>query len=208
MAGKRELEALLSNYLDFNVGQQQRNFLQDKTIKLVKRPVQRYSYALTRAALNVFVQHHFADPLNSLAFDRDGFAENVQQYVPYAWPYYLESAQESLTLAIIEPLRELTFTGWFPGGGNRFGAWHRMDFREFQMDVLLQVSNEKGRLGAFQGHCYLHNDENLGASRPPDSGTSCKELGSLHMQIITDEMLESLGISPESAISAIKWQMK
>jgi hypothetical protein len=208
MATNRELAALLDNYLEFNIGEMQRNFDLDKTIKLVKRPVQRYSYALMRASLNVFVHRHFADPLNSLAFDGEHFAEEVRAYVPQAWPYYLEEARQSLPTASMEPLEPLQFKDWEVGGGNRIGAWHRLDFREFELDVLLQVSNEKKRLGAFEGLSFLHRDQSQGETTRPGDDSGASQLGSLHMQIITDEILESLGISPESAISAIKWQMK
>jgi hypothetical protein len=204
----RTLEALLDSYQDFDIGELQRNFDQDKTIELVKRPVARYSYALMRASLNVFVQHHFADHLNSLAFDRDSFCEEVRRYVPQVWPYYLEEAQARLPTARITQLFELEFQDWRPQGKNRFGAWHRLTFPEFRVDVLLQISNAKVRLGAFEGLCFLDNDQNKSYRLPDVHEETCQHLGSLHLQTITDEILEALGISPESAISAIKWQMR
>ncbi len=204
----RALEALLVNYQDFNIGELQLDFDQDKTIELVKRPVQRYSYALMRAALNVFIQHNFADHLNSLAFDRDSFAENVKQYVPQVWPYYLEEAQYTLPSATITQLHPLEFVNWTLAGQYQFGAWHRLNFVEFEVDVLLQITNSKGRLGGFHGLCFLDNDQNSVYQLPNDKSGACQNLGSLHLQHVTDEILEALGISPESAISAIKWQMR
>jgi hypothetical protein len=128
--------------------------------------------------------------------------------VPQVWSYYLEEAQAALPTATIAPLHDLEFRDWVPGGKSRFGAWYRMDFKEFETDVLLQVSNDKGRLGAFEGLCFLHNDENQTYPTGGKVADNSSQLGSLHLQIITDEILESLGITPESAISAIKWQMK
>ena len=156
----------------------------------------------------MFAHHHFADPLNALAFDCDGFAHNVRNYVTQVWPYYLEEAQTSLRSASIHLLHDIEFCDWGPGGSYRFGGWHRMDFREFKTDVLIQVSNGKARLGAFEGLCFLHNDQNSNYRTPAVQNDFCYQLGSLHLQIITDEILESLGITPESAISAIKWQMR
>ena len=208
MGMARALEALMDSYQDFDIGDLQRNFEQDKTGELVKRPVARYSYALVRAALNVFVQHNFADPLNSLAFDRDSFSADVQRYVPQVWQYYIEEAQGALASAKIQQLQALAFKNWAPEGKNLVGAWHRLDFMEFQLDVLFQVSNRKGRLGAFEGLCFLDNDQNTDFKHPAGQGEACQHLGSLHLQTVTDEILDALGISPESAISAIKWQMR
>ncbi len=206
--GPQALEELMENYRDFNIGDMQRNFYQDKTVELVKRPVARYSYALMRAALNVFVQHHFADNLNTLAFDRDGFCSDVQKYVPQVWPYYLEEAQATLPNTRIVQICDLEFIDWGQAGKNQFGAWHRLTFPDFQVDVLIQVSNHKARLGAFEGLCLLDNDRNKSYTVPSDQAESCQHLGSLHLQSIIDEILEALGITPESAISAIKWQMR
>lgn len=208
MGMARALEALMDSYQDFNIGNLQRNFEQDKTVELVKKPVARYSYALVRAALNVFVQHNFADPLNSLAFDRDSFSADVQRYVPQVWQYYLDEAQDSLQTARIRQLQKLEFKDWVPAGKNIFGAWHRLDFVDFQLNVLLQVSNPKGRLGAFEGLCFLDNDQNTTYQHPAGQDETCQHLGSLHLQTVTDEILDALGITPESAISAIKWQMR
>ncbi|MEJ8568497.1 hypothetical protein [Elongatibacter sediminis] len=209
MTRERTLDALLTNYQDFDIGELQRNFELDKHEERVKRPVARYSYALMRAALNVFVQHNFADHLNTLAFDRDTFCENVQRYVPQVWAYYLQEAQESLPSARISQLFDLEFLDWGQGGANRFGAWHRLTFPEFQVDVLLQVSNGKARLGAFEGLCFLDNDRNRQFSLPEGhEHEACQHLGSVHLQTITDEILQALGITPESAIAAIKWQMR
>jgi hypothetical protein len=208
MAIASTLDALLDNYQEFDVGDLQRSFYQDKTIQLIKRPVARYSYALVRASLNVFVQRNLADHLNSLAFDRDSFFEEVKGYAPQVWPYYLEEAQAALPSARITQLHELDFKNWGPDGKRCFGAWHRLTFPEFPVDVLLQLSNQKGRLGAFEGLCFLDNDQNTDYRLPGDHEQSCQHLGSLHLQVITDEILESLGISPESAISAIKYMMR
>lgn len=208
MGMARALEAVMDSYQDFDIGNLQRNFDQDKTDELVKSPVARYSYALMRAALNVFVQTNFADPLNSLAFDRDSFSADVQQYVPQVWPLYLEAAQQTLHLAKIHPLHGLEFKNWGPEGTNQFGAWNRFDFLEFQLDVLFEVSNPRGRLGAFDGRCYLDNDQNTLFLRPRNADRACHHLGSLHLQSVTYEILAALGISQESAISAIKWQMR
>ena len=204
----RTLDALMDNYQEFDIGELQRNFEQDKNFELVKRPVARYSYALMRAALNVFVQHNFADHLNALAFDRDSFHDDVMRYVPQVWAHYLEDAQAALPTARLEPWCDLEFQDWKPSGRNRFGAWHQLLFPEFRLDVLLQISNPKGRLGAFAGLCFLDNDQNQGYRLPDDHADACQHLGSLHLQVITDEILQALGISPESAISAIKWQMR
>jgi hypothetical protein len=208
MAQGRALDALLESYQEFDLGQLQRNFNEDKTATLVKQPVPRYSYALMRAALNVFVQHNFAAHLNSLAFDKDSFQENVQYYVPQVWPHYLEDAQNTLGRAKIQQLFPLEFKDWGPGGKNRFGAWHRLDFFEFKVDVLFQVSNPKARLGAFEGLCFLGSDLKLNYQTAEDSHSTCNHLGSSHLQNMTDEILDSFGISPESAIAAIKWQMR
>lgn len=209
MSTGKTFEALLHSYQDFDSGASQRLFDIDKNIELVKRPVARYSYALMRASLNVFVQHNFADHLNALAFDRDSFCDDVRRYVPEVWPYYLEEAQESLSSARLSPLFELEFLDWGRGRKNQFGAWHRLDFVEFSVDVLLQVSNARARIGAFEGVCYLDNDQNTQYRLPANhSAETCQHLGSVHLQMIIDEVLESLGISPESAISAIKWQMR
>ena len=161
-----------------------------------------------RAALNVFVQHNFADHLNALAFDRDSFCADVRRYVPQVWPYYLEEAQDTLPSAKMIQLHELEFLDWSPSGENQFGAWHRMIFPDFQTDIQIQVSNRKARLGAFEAWCFLESDQNRAFSRPPDHSEVCQHLGSVHLQSITDEILDALGISPESAISAIKWQMR
>jgi hypothetical protein len=204
----KTLDALLDSYQEFNIGELQRNFYQDKTVQLIKRPVARYSYALVRASLNVFVQHNFADHLNSLAFDRDSFFEDVRRYVPEVWPYYLEEAQATLPSARITQLHELEFKNWGVGGMRCFGAWHRLTFTEFPIDVLLQLSNEKGRLGAFEGLCLLDNDQSGDYHLPDDHDQTCQHLGSLHLQAIIDEILEALRISPESAISVIKYMMR
>ena len=208
MGMARGLEALMDSYQDFNIGDLQRNFEQDKTVELVKRPVARYSYALMRAALNVFVQNNFADPLNSLVFDRDSFSADVQRYVPQVWQYYLDEAQESLQTARILPLHALEFRDWVPAGKNIFGAWHHLNFVDFQLNVLFQVANPKGRLGAFEGLCFLDNDQITTYQRPAGQDDTCHHLGSLHLQTVTDEILDALGISPESALSVIKWQMR
>lgn len=208
MAQLKALDALIDNYQEFDIGVLQRDFDDDKTVQLVKRPVPRYSYALMRASLNVFVQHNFADHLNTLAFDRDNFKRNVQEYVPYVWPQYLEEAQSSLSRAKIKQLYPLEFFDWQPGGQYRFGAWHRIDFFEFEVDLLFQVSNPKAILGRFEGLCYLDNDLELSYTYVKCADTSCHLLGSTHLQNMTDEILDSLGISPESAIAAIKWQMR
>ncbi len=208
MGMARGLEALMDSYQDFNIGDLQRNFDQDKTVELVKKPVARYSYALMRAALNVFVHHNFAEHLNTLAFDCTSFAVDVQRYVPQVWPYYLEEAQDSLQSVKILQLHELEFKDWLPKGQNAFGAWHRFDFADFQLDVLFQLSNFKARLGGFTGLCFLDNDQNIKYERQAMQADSCHNLGSLHLQSVTDEILDALGISPESAISAIKWQMR
>jgi hypothetical protein len=202
------LDALMDNFQNFDIGKSQSNFLQDKSDQLIKSPVERYSYALVRAGLNVFVQHGFADNLNSLAFDRDNFGANVQMYVPHVWPHYLEVAQTTLPTAKISQLCDLEFKDWGHGGTYRFGAWHHLAFPEFQINVLLEVSNGKGRLGAFEGTCYCENDKNTLYRLPANDAINCHNLGPLHLQLITDEMLEALGIAPESAISAIKWQMR
>lgn len=208
MARTTALDALMDSYQDFDIGALQRNFDNDKTDQLVKRPVERYSYALVRAALNVFAQHNFADHLNTLAFDKDGFYDDVKKYVPEIWQYYLEEAQDNLGTTTIKQLSDLEFKDWGPGKRTRFGAWHRMNFHEFQVDVLIQVSNPKGRLGAFEGICFLENDQNRDYEMPHSQSETCHHLGSMHLQTVTDEILDSLGISPESAISAIKWQMR
>ncbi|HLF30673.1 MAG TPA: hypothetical protein VI566_06550 [Xanthomonadales bacterium] len=208
MGMPRALEALMDSYQEFDIGELQRNFEEDKTVQLLKRPVARYSYALVRAALNVFVQHNFADPLNSLAFDRDTFGVDVQRYVPQVWSYYIEEAQGCLATSRIKQLCELEFKDWRPEGKNQFGAWHRLDFADFQLDVLFQVSNRKGRLGAFEGVCFLDNDQNTTYLHPAGQDQACHHLGPLHLQTVIDEILDALGISPESAISAIKWQMR
>jgi hypothetical protein len=202
------LDALLDNYQEFDIGQLQRSFYRDKTLQLIKRPVARYSYAMVRASLNVFVQRKFADHLNSLAFDRDGFFAHVRRYVPQVWPYYLEEAQATLPFARITQLHELEFRNWEPGSKRCFGAWHRLTFPEFPVDILLQISNQKGRLGAFEGLCFLDNDQNGDYCLPDDHEHTCQHLGSLHLQAIIDEILEALGISPESAISAIKYLLR
>jgi hypothetical protein len=88
------------------------------------------------------------------------------------------------------------------------GAWHRLIFPDFQTDILLQISNRKARMGGFQGLCFLDNDENRSYASPSDRSENCQHLGSLHLQTVIDEFLAALGISPESAISAIKWQMR
>lgn len=208
MAQGKALEWLIDNYQEFDIGMLQQNFDKDKTVQLVKRPVPRYSYALMRASLNVFVQHNFADHLNTLAFDRETFRENVQNYVPHVWPMYLEEAQATLSRAKVTQLFPLEFFDWVPGGACRFGAWHRFDFFEFKVDLLLQVSNPKAMLGKFEGLCYLDNDLDLNYRFEKIDDNSCHHLGSTHLQSMTDEILESLGISPESAIAAIKWQMR
>ena len=41
MGSPRALQALIDSYQDFNIGELQQNFYQDKTIELLKRPVQR-----------------------------------------------------------------------------------------------------------------------------------------------------------------------
>lgn len=206
MARASALEAFMDSYRDFDVGNLQTNFYQDKSEQLVKRPVDRYSYALVRAALNVFVQHNFADRLNGLAFDRDGFYDDVKRYVPLVWPEYLEEAQANLSTATIQPLYGLEFRNWRSKENGCLGAWHRMNFHEFQLDVLIQISNRSGRLGAFEGHCFLENCQNKDFTLPQDELDSCHHLGSAHLQIVADEILGSLGISTESVISAIKWQ--
>lgn len=208
MAHVRALDALLEGYQEFDLGQLQRNFYEDKTAERVKQPVPRYSYALMRASLNVFVQRNFADHLNSLAFDKDSFQENVQGYVPQVWPHYLEEAQDTLARAKVQQLFPLEFKDWEPGGKYRFGAWHRLDFFEFKVNVLFQVSNPKARLGAFEGLCFLDSDLKLNYQMAEDNGSICHHLGSSHLQTMTDEILESFGISPESAIAAIKWHMR
>ncbi len=208
MSRVRELDVLLDNYRNYNIGDQQSKFYQDMSDHLIKRPVERYSYALMRAGLNVFVERGFADPLNSLAFDRENFGANVQAYVPEVWPYYLEDAQASLPSAELTQLCDLEFKDWKPGGAYRFGAWHHLSFPEFEINVLLEVSNRKARLGAFEGQCYLENDDQKNYRLPDNDAISCQNMGSLHLQLITDEILESLNIAPESAISAIKWQMR
>jgi hypothetical protein len=114
MRNNNALADLMDSYQEFDIGQLQQKFYEDKTVELVKRPVARYSYALMRAGLNVFVQHHFADCLNSLAFDRDGFRDEVQKYVPQVWSYYLEEAQETLPSAKILQMRDLEFVDWGP----------------------------------------------------------------------------------------------
>lgn len=208
MSRTTALQALMESYQDFDIGTLQRSFDNDKIEHLVKRPVERYSYALVRAALNVFVQHNFADHLNTLAFDKDSFYDAVKVYVPQIWDYYLEEAQDNLGTAKIKQLNTLEFKDWGPGRRTRFGAWHRMNFHEFKIDVLIQISNPRGRLGAFEGLCFLENDQNKDYQMPDNQLDTCHHLGSLHLQTVTDEILESLRISPESAISAIKWQMR
>jgi hypothetical protein len=204
MTRTRALEALITSYQDFDFGSLRKNFDNAKSDQLVKRPVERYSYALVRAALNVFAQHNFADHLNTLAFDRDNFHDTVRAYVPQVWPYYLEEAQDSLGTALIRQINPLEFRDWLPGGRTRFGAWHRLNFHEFQVDVLIQISNKNARLGAFEGLCYLENDQNRDYAMPDNQVESCHHLGSMHLQTVADEILDSLGIAPESAISAIK----
>lgn len=202
------LDALMDSYQNFDIGELQRNFEQDKTVELINRPVERYSYALMRAALNVFVQHYFADNLNSLAFDRESFSSEVQNYVPKVWPYYLEDAQQTLGCAKLTQLCDLKFKNWGPGGSNRFGAWYNLELPEFEVALLMEVSNPRGRLGAFEGVCFLDNDQNTLYELPAVSEHGYQHLGSLHLNLITDEILEALGISPQSAMAAIKWQMK
>jgi hypothetical protein len=197
----------MDNYQNFDIGELQRNFELDRTLELIKRPVERYSYALMRAALNVFVQHYFANYLNSLVFDRVSFGSEVRNYVPQVWPHYLEDAQKTLTSAKISQLGALEFKDWGPEGANQFGAWHLLVFPEFKCNILLQISNSKSRLGAFEGLCFLENDQNALCELPTDRENTCHNLGPLHLQLIIDEMLEALGISPGSAMSAIKWQM-
>ncbi len=204
MTRTRALEALITSYQDFDIGILRKNFDNAKSDHLVKRPVERYSYALVRASLNVFAQQNFADHLNTLAFDRDSFHDNVRAYVPQVWHYYLEEAQDSLGTALIRQLNPLEFRDWQPGGRTRFGAWHRMNFHEFQVDVLIQISNERARLGSFVGLCYLENDQNRDYPMPDNQLESCHHLGSMHLQTVAEEILDSLGIAPESAIAAIK----
>jgi hypothetical protein len=208
MTQLKALDALIDNYQEFDIGVLQSKYDQDKTVQLVKRPVPRYSYALMRASLNVFVQHNFADHLNALAFDRDTFRQNVQEYVRCVWPQYLEEAQSKLSRAKIQQLNPLEFFNWEPGGACQFGAWHRFDFFEFKFDLLFQISNPSATLGKFEGLCYLENDLELKYAYEKFPGTSCHQLGCTHLQNMTDEILDSLGISPESAIAAIKWQMR
>jgi len=208
MTRSSALDALMDSYQEFDIGQLQRNFELDKSVELVNRPVARYSYALMRAALNVFVQHNFADHLNSLAFDRDSFCTDVQNYVPQVWPYYLEEAQATLGTSRIMQPHELQFLDWGPQGDKLVGAWHRLDFLDFQLNVLFQVSNRKGRLGAFEGLAFLDNDQNSLFGMPSGRSDTCRHLGSVHLQNVSDEILDALGISPESAISMIKWQMR
>jgi len=105
-------------------------------------------------------------------------------------------------------LHDLEFLDWGPEGGNRFGAWHNLIFPDFQTDILIEVSNCKARLGAFQGVCFLDNERNRTYTMPQNQADTCQHLGSLHLQTVTDEILAALGITPESAISAIKWQMR
>lgn len=204
----KELDVLMDNYQNYNCGDQQSAFYQDMSDHLIKRPVERYTYALMRAGLNVFVQRGFADPLNALAFDRENFGANVRAYVPQVWTYYLEDAQDVLPSAELTQLRDLEFKDWVPGGAYRFGSWHHLSFPEFEINVLLEVSNPKGRLGAFEGQCYLETDRTASYCLPANNASSSNNLGSLHLQLMTDEILESLNITPESAISAIKWQMR
>ncbi|MDT8322295.1 MAG: hypothetical protein RQ826_17400 [Xanthomonadales bacterium] len=204
----RTLDALLDSYHEFDMGELQRNYYQDKTSEFIKRPVARYSYAMVRATLNVFVQHNFANHLNSLAFDRENFYDNVRHYVPNVWSFYLEEAQATLPSAKLSQLCDLEFGNWGPAGSSCFGAWHRLTFPEFRVNVLLQIANDKGRLGAFEGFCFLDNDQQ-GQYRLPDGHEdTCQHLGSLHLQMIIDEILEALGIAPESVISAIKYLMR
>ena len=106
------------------------------------------------------------------------------------------------------PHRNIWKGGSRQEGKNQFGAWHRLTFPDFQVDVLIEVSNHKARLGAFEGLCLLDNDRNKSYTVPSDQAESCQHLGSLHLQSIIDEILAALGITPESAISAIKWQMR
>ena len=202
------LESLMSNYQEYDIGLLQKSYDKDKTGALIKRPVERYSYALMRASLNVFVQHGFADNLNSLAFDRDSFCSDVRNYLSQIWPCYLEEARESLPSAELAQTGELECKDWGPGGNNVIGAWHQLTFPEFEVNLLLQVSNKKGRLGAFEGLCFLENDHDASYELPQDHAITCHHMGSLHLQMITDEILEALGISPESAMSAIKWQVR
>lgn len=208
MPNAKTISALLNNYQDFEFGRMRQKLDEAKWDMRVVRPVDRYSYALTRAALNVFAHHNFAELLNCLAFDIDGFEVAVKEYVPQVWPVYIEDAQETLATATIEPLSPLQFKDWEPEGANRIGAWHRLMFPEFQVDVLFEVSNEMRRLGHFMGLCYLDTDKHPLFGLPEDHSGTCKRLGSIHLQTIAGEMLDALGISPESAISAIKWQMQ
>jgi len=208
MTNATNMEALVHNYHDFDIGKQQQHFTRYKTELRVNSPVERYSYALMRAALNVFVNHNFAESLNCLAFDKDTFAEEVKEFVVHQWPFYLEDAQRTLPTATLMQLSHLEFKDWGPEGSNRIGAWHRMVFPEFEVDFLLQISNARARLGCFEGLCFLDEDSSRFYSPPAGHQKTCTHLGSLHLQLITDEFLEALGISPESAIAAIKWQMR
>lgn len=208
MANTKTISALLQSYQDFDIGKLRQKLDQAKSDMRVVRPVERYSYALTRAALNVFLQHNFADMLNCLAFDIDDFEEAVAEYVPQVWPAYIADAQETLPTATIEPLSSLEFKDWHTGGAFRFGAWHRFTFPEFEVDVLWEISNELRRLGQFVGYCYLDTDKNQQFDMPPEHTGTCDRLLSVHLRTITHEILDALAISPEAAISTIKWQME
>lgn len=208
MSNARTITALMNNYKDFDIGGQRAKLDEAKSDMKVVRPVERYSYALTRAALNVFVHHNFAELLNCLAFDIDSFEDAVRDYVPQVWPAYIREAENTLATARIKQLTPLEFKDWEAEGGNRIGAWHRLTFPEVEVDVLWEVSNPPRRLGKFVGLCYLDTDRNQVFDEPVEHVKPYRRLGSLHLQMITDEMLDALGVSPETAISAIKWQMR
>lgn len=209
MANTRTLSALLHNYQDFDIGRLRQKLDQAKSDMRIVRPVERYSYALMRAALNVFVHQHFAEVLNCFAFNVDGFEEVVTDYVPQVWPAYVQDAQQTLATATIEPLSPLEFKdGRTASGAYRFGAWHRLTFPEFEVDVLWEISNQLRRMGHFEGYCYLDTDKNPLFAPPPDHAETCKRLLSVHLQTIADEILGALRISPEFAISAIKRQLE
>ena len=151
----------------------------------------------------------FADYLNSLAFDRDNFGANVQMYVPHVWPHYLEDAQTTLETAKISQLCDLEFKDWETGGTYRFGAWHHLAFPEFRsMSCWRELQTPKAGWGRSRGSVTWRMTRIRFIACLPMMQLTAITWVLCDLQLVTDEMLEALGISPESAISAIKWQMR
>lgn len=208
MTTARIIDALLHNYRDFDIGRLRCNFEQDKTDHRVLRPVERYSYALMRAALNVFVHQHFAEMLNCLAFDCENFTDEVKTFMPIIWPEYVAEANRTLPTTCLHQLSELEFEDARPSSAMRVGAWHRIVFQECNVDFLLMISNARLRSGAFEGSCFLENDRNLPYAIPQFQDSTSFDLGSAHLGLISEEILKALGISTESAIATIKLEMQ